>query len=117
MPDTATDLYAELGVPSSATAEQLHQAYLALARSSHPDVNRAADAEQRFKRINAAYATLSNPEKRARYDLLGANWERHDPVYRDGPSVDAMTQTADVGYTAQASWLAFDVRRAALVSG
>ena len=47
MPDTATDLYAELGVPPSATAEQLHQAYLALARNLHPDVNRAADAEQR----------------------------------------------------------------------
>ncbi|MCC6873270.1 MAG: J domain-containing protein [Sandaracinaceae bacterium] len=66
------DLYAVLGVPKSATEDDIRKAYRKLARKHHPDVNPGdAKAEARFKRISAAYEVLSKPEKRALYDELG----------------------------------------------
>ena len=68
------DYYATLGVGRDATQEQIQAAYRKLARKHHPDVNKAADAEERFKQINEAYEVLRDPEKRRKYDTLGANW-------------------------------------------
>ncbi len=65
------DLYEILGVPRDATQEEIKRAYRRLARQYHPDVNRSADAEERFKEIAAAYEILSDPDKRAQYDRYG----------------------------------------------
>jgi molecular chaperone DnaJ len=65
------DLYAVLGVPRDATGDDIRRAYRQLARELHPDVNDEPQAEQRFKEVTAAYDTLSDPEKRRRYDLYG----------------------------------------------
>jgi len=65
------DYYEILGVPRTATADDLKSAFRNLARKYHPDVNKEPDAEERFKEINEAYAVLSDPEKRAAYDRYG----------------------------------------------
>ncbi|HEY5078570.1 MAG TPA: J domain-containing protein [Opitutaceae bacterium] len=70
------DYYESLGVARSATPEEIKQAFRKLARIHHPDVakNKVA-GEKKFKEINEAYEVLGDPEKRRRYDELGANWQ------------------------------------------
>jgi curved DNA-binding protein len=70
------DYYQTLGVDRSATPEDIKQAFRKLARIHHPDVakNKVA-GEERFKEINEAYEVLGDPEKRRKYDELGANWQ------------------------------------------
>jgi len=65
------DYYAALGVPRDADLEQIKKAYRKLARTYHPDVSKAPDAEARFKEAAEAYATLKDADKRAAYDQLG----------------------------------------------
>ena len=73
----AKDYYAALGVKKSASQKQIKAAFRRLARKLHPDLNPGdADAESRFKEINAAHDVLSDEEKRAKYDRHGENWER-----------------------------------------
>jgi molecular chaperone DnaJ len=67
----AGDYYELLGVQRNADKEELKRAYRRLARKYHPDVNKDAGAEERFKEINRAYEVLSEPETRARYDRFG----------------------------------------------
>ncbi|MDE2150509.1 MAG: DnaJ domain-containing protein [Gammaproteobacteria bacterium] len=69
------DYYKILGVSRGASAEEVKRAYRRLARQYHPDKNKAAGAEDRFKEINEAHEVLSDPEKRRAYDALGANWK------------------------------------------
>src|SRR4029078_5344489 len=70
------DYYELLGVKRDATDEQIRQAYRKLARKHHPDVNPGDRvSEDKFKEINEANEVLSDPEKRKRYDQLGANWK------------------------------------------
>jgi curved DNA-binding protein len=73
------DLYAILGVPRTADQEQIRRAYRTLARTHHPDVNHDPAAEDRFKEIAAAYAVLSDPETRARYDAFGPDFRHVRP--------------------------------------
>ncbi len=68
---TTRDLYDILGLNKSASAEQIKKAYRKLALEFHPDRNKNADAEAKFKEINEAYEILSDPQKRATYDQFG----------------------------------------------
>ena len=65
------DYYEILNVSRDASKEEIKRAYRRLARKYHPDVNKEAGAEERFKEINRAYEVLSEPETRARYDRFG----------------------------------------------
>jgi curved DNA-binding protein len=79
------DYYATLGVAKTATDKEIKQAYRKLARKFHPDVNpgdRAAEA--RFKEINEAHEVLGDPEKRKKYDELGANWRLYEQAQQHG---------------------------------
>lgn len=67
-PDESPTLYAVLGVPAAATADELKGAYRRLARTWHPDVCREPDAKEQFQRIQHAYEVLRAPNTRARYD-------------------------------------------------
>jgi len=70
------DYYEVLEVPRTATADDIKKAYRKLARKYHPDVNPGdQSAEEKFKQVGEAYAVLSDPEKRKRYDQLGENWK------------------------------------------
>jgi DnaJ-class molecular chaperone with C-terminal Zn finger domain len=69
------DYYETLGVPRTASQDDIKQAYRKLARKFHPDVSKMADAEARFKEINEANEVLKDPEKRAAYDQMGSNWK------------------------------------------
>jgi len=71
MATSIPDLYAILGVARDASPDEIRSAYRRLARELHPDVNGDPEAEHRFKEITAAYETLSDPDRRARYDAFG----------------------------------------------
>lgn len=65
------DYYEILGINKNATAEEIKKAYRKLALEYHPDRNKEANAEEKFKEINEAYQVLSNQEKRQKYDQFG----------------------------------------------
>lgn len=75
------DYYGTLGVDKDASAEAIKKAFRKLARKYHPDVAKDAPAaEEKFKEINEAYEVLSDPDKRSKYDRLGANWKYADQM-------------------------------------
>jgi DnaJ-class molecular chaperone len=81
------DYYATLGVTKTSTDKEIKQAFRKLARKHHPDVNPGDKAaESKFKEINEAYEVLGDPEKRKKYDELGANWRMYE---QGGPAAAA----------------------------
>ncbi|WP_329493610.1 J domain-containing protein [Kitasatospora herbaricolor] len=72
----ARDYYEVLGVPRTADAAEIQQAFRTLARRYHPDINRDPAAEERFKQINEAYSVLSDPDTRSRYDRFGPDFRQ-----------------------------------------
>ncbi|PYR78569.1 MAG: molecular chaperone DnaJ [Acidobacteria bacterium] len=79
------DYYATLGVSKTASEKEVKQAFRKLARKFHPDVNPAdKSAESKFKEINEAYEVLGDPDKRKKYDELGANWRLYEQAQQQG---------------------------------
>ena len=70
------DYYAILGVKKDASEDDIQKAYRKLARKFHPDVNKAPEAEMKFKEIGEAYEVLKDPDKRQKYDQYGSAWKR-----------------------------------------
>mgnify|MGYP001267685544 CR=1 FL=1 len=69
------DYYKILGVDRKASQDDIKKTYRKLAMKYHPDQNRGnRQSEEKFKDINEAYEVLSDPQKRARYDQLGASY-------------------------------------------
>jgi len=69
------DYYQTLGVKRDASQAEIQRAFRKLARKYHPDINKSEDATGKFKEINEAYEVLKDPQKRGRFDTLGADWK------------------------------------------
>src|SRR6187402_719587 len=95
MPVQFRDYYETLGVQKTASEDEIRSAFRKLARLYHPDVAKdKKTAEEKFKEINEAYEVLSDPEKRKRYDELGANWNAQMPPPPPPGARSAQTGTA-----------------------
>src|SRR4051812_49713172 len=84
MANGSADYYKVLGVDKKATQDDIKKAYRKLARQYHPDTNKDAGAEERFKQISEAYDTLGDPEKRKKYDRGGSIFGGANPFGGSG---------------------------------
>jgi curved DNA-binding protein len=91
------DYYQIMGLGRDATQDEVKRAYRKLALQYHPDVSKEANAEARFKEVGEAYEVLKDPEKRAAYDQLGANW-RGGQEFQPPPNWDAEFEASGRGF-------------------
>ena len=83
------DYYKILGVSKNASQDEIKKAYRKLAVKYHPDKTKGdKKAEDRFKEIGEAYEVLKDPEKRKKYDQLGANWKQYENAGYSGGGFD-----------------------------
>jgi curved DNA-binding protein len=93
------DYYTTMGLTRDATPEDIKRSYRKLARKYHPDVSKEKNAEALFKETSEAYEVLSDPEKRAAYDQLGADY-RAGQEFRPPPEWTARQQGGQGGFDA-----------------
>ncbi len=91
-----------MGLERTATQDEIKRAHRVLARKYHPDVSKESNAEARFKEVGEAYEVLKNPEKRAAYDQLGANWKEGQD-FKPPPDWNAGFETAGKGFSPRES--------------
>ncbi len=94
------DYYQILEVSKDTSQEDIKRSYRKLARKYHPDVSKEKDAEERFKELGEAYEVLKDPEKRAAYDQLGANWQAGQQGFKPPPDWNEGFEFHGGGYTA-----------------
>ena len=90
------DYYEVLGVPRTASAEEIQHAFRASARELHPDVNSDHDAAARFDELTTAYAVLHDPRERARYDRSRLGARRGSLQVREAQAVTRRRPRPDV---------------------
>jgi len=88
-----SDYYEILGVARDADADMIKKAFRRRARECHPDINKAPDAEEQFKKVNEAYDVLSDPDKRRQYDQFGTvggngGYGGYDDIFGGGVAFD-----------------------------
>jgi len=98
------DYYEVLGIPKNSTPEQVKQAYKELAKKFHPDINKEAGAEEKFKEVLEAYTILSDPKKRSEFDNYGfsspqfSNFDFDEFMRRGGMHFDFSDIFGEVGF-------------------
>ena len=96
------DYYSVMGVARDASADDIKKAHRRLARKYHPDVSKEPGAEALFKEMGEAYEVLKDPEKRAAYDQLGANWKAGQD-FRPPPDWGTGTEGRGRGFSGRES--------------
>lgn len=102
------DYYKTLGLPRTASQDDIKKAFRKLARKHHPDVNKNdSSAEKRFKDVSEANEVLSDPEKRRAYDALGANWDAYQRSGGTAGGTDPFGGAARSGAPGQGGFAGF----------
>ena len=94
------DYYKVMGVERNASQDDIKRAHRKLARKFHPDVSKEPNAEEQFKAVGEAYEVLRDPEKRAAYDRLGANWKSGQD-FQPPPDWKSNFETGGQGFESQ----------------
>lgn len=95
MANSSRDYYQVLGIPRTASADEIKKAYRRLARQFHPDMHsgaKKAEMEKKFKEMNEAHEVLSDPDKRKKYDQHGAQWEQAEAYERARQAAGAQSR-------------------------
>ena len=92
MATSSRDYYQILGIPRTASADEIKKAYRRLARQWHPDLHsgsKKSEMEKKCKELNEAHEVLADPDKRKKYDQYGANWEQAEAYERARQQAEA----------------------------